>query len=116
MCFNGKALYEATLKPRGVPRVAFSTPEDRAKFAVESINLLQSRCPEALVNGLVRVDIMQNENGQMVVNEFESLEADHPHGFRSINEYTELSHKLTMYYVDILLKFSNEIIIERSLK
>jgi hypothetical protein len=44
-------------------------------FAEESLRQLKAKRPGTITNGLVRVDIMLSDNGNMVVNEFESLEA-----------------------------------------
>lgn len=108
-------MYEATYSRRGEPRHAFFTQSERLKFAEESIAALQKKCPESLVNGLVRVDIMQNDSGEMIVNEFESLEADHAHSDKTIKVYYDFSNQMKMYYVNILCSCTNEIIKERKL-
>ena len=115
MCFNGNALYEATYSKRGEHRRAFLEQADRFKFAEESVAELRKMCPESLVSGLVRVDIMQNNEGQMIVNEFESLEADHPYGDRTSNAYYNLSNKMKMYYVNMLCSFANEVLSKRKI-
>ena len=39
--------------------------------------MLNTRCPETCIDGLVRVDIMlSNDENKIIVNEFESLEAN----------------------------------------
>jgi len=47
----------------------------RMKFAEDAIQMLKAACPEAIVDGLVRVDIFEMSDGRLVVNEFESFEA-----------------------------------------
>jgi hypothetical protein len=55
---------------------AFATVTQLRKFATDALNLLKMRCPRTIFDGgLNRVDIMCLSSGQMVVNEFESLEA-----------------------------------------
>lgn len=113
MCFNGKPLYEAFIaKKKGH---AFFTPTDRHKFAEESIAALLTACPESLVSGLVRVDIMISNDNKMVVNEFESLEANHYHSDNTLKQFCHLNDSLTKYYADMLCTYANEIINERNL-
>lgn len=45
------------------------------RFASDAIELLKNQCPYSILDGLVRVDIMQRNDGSYSVNEFESLEA-----------------------------------------
>jgi hypothetical protein len=46
-------------------------------FAGKAITLLCSRCPHTIADGLSRVDIFTTANGDWVVNQFESLEAQY---------------------------------------
>jgi len=48
---------------------------DLFHFAEFAVDVLARRCRGSQVDGLVRVDIMQTLDGNMIVNEFESLEA-----------------------------------------
>ena len=50
-------------------------PDCLLQFAESAVLTLEQNCPEADLDGTVRVDIMQRSNGLTVVNEFESLEA-----------------------------------------
>lgn len=114
MCINGNAVFEAKYAAKGKPRKTFQNVPDRLKFAEESIVELRKNCPESLLSGLVRVDIMQNDEGQMVVNEFESLEADHEFsGISAKQFYNNFAVKLEKYYVDMLCLFANEVLCER---
>jgi hypothetical protein len=44
-------------------------------FAENAVVQLKLNCPSTITDGLVRVDIFKNANDELVVNEFESLEA-----------------------------------------
>ena len=50
---------------------------DLYKFAEDQLTELKLNCPGAITDGLFRVDVLQNNDGTMVVNEFESLEASY---------------------------------------
>ena len=45
-------------------------------FVQEVVAFFKSNCPYAITEQLFRVDVFQNSNGDLVVNEFESLDAD----------------------------------------
>jgi hypothetical protein len=76
VCWNKCALYIAKTC-RGYGRAFAYKKEDTViAFASYAVNLLSERFPEAVLDGLVRVDIFITAENKMVVNEFESLEAD----------------------------------------
>jgi hypothetical protein len=58
---------------------AFSTQgksrQDILNFATAAVALLRARCPYCLATFFMRVDVMQRDDGQLLVNEFESFEA-----------------------------------------
>lgn len=109
MCFDGVPLYYA--KGKNPPKcLKFGTHEERFNFAREAIQQLRTNCPEALVSGLVRVDIMVDDNGDMVLNEFESLEAGHQSATRNSFNYASLCNKMNNYYYFMLLAFIDEIL------
>jgi hypothetical protein len=58
---------------------AFSTSPhtELIDFCKESLALFKSNCPFAITDGLFRIDVMQMRSGRLVVNEFESLEANY---------------------------------------
>jgi hypothetical protein len=56
---------------------AFSTEPELFAFAEETAKQFALDCPQAIVDGLFRVDIMQTSDGRLIVNEFESFEADY---------------------------------------
>ena len=53
---------------------------------------------------------MESDDHHMVVNEFESLEADHefPNGYEKVY-FQQVSDKLDMYYTNIIYSFANEV-------
>ena len=58
---------------------SFGTEEEIFRFAEEAARCLKERVPGTMIRGMLRVDIMQRRDGQLVVNEFESLEAFYVH-------------------------------------
>jgi len=80
---NNQPLYKAGIitgsqsKSNGGIRRAFSDMDGLLTFAGVALEKFRSAAPYAITDGLFRVDIFQNLSGHMVVNEFESLEADY---------------------------------------
>lgn len=76
---DGKANFFLIHNPEASTSKAFCpTIEDKKKlfaFAEDSLRELKFKQPGTIDCGLVRVDIMINEEGKMIVNEFESFEA-----------------------------------------
>ena len=55
----------------------YASNEELMQFAETAVSMLKTRCPETCIDGLLRVDIMfSNDESKMIVNEFESLEAN----------------------------------------
>jgi hypothetical protein len=81
VCLEGEAKY-VQKKKKGSKPSSFQhvNDEDVLAFATMAINELKRACPRALIDGLTRVDIFQLPDGKLVVNEFESLEADFQNG------------------------------------
>jgi hypothetical protein len=73
VCWNGKALYISERKRAGGAQ--YATDAQLFEFAEHAIDTLHIKCPYAILDGLVRVDIFENQNNRLLVNEFESLEA-----------------------------------------
>ena len=48
---------------------------DVMKFAEMAVLCLSRHCPGSQADGLIRVDVMETKHGNLIVNEFESLEA-----------------------------------------
>ena len=78
---NGKASHvlpqDAGVRVGSKAAKAFSAfpHTDLFRFAEMAVAMLGKRCPGSHAEGLVRVDVMQTAEGNMIVNEFESLEA-----------------------------------------
>ena len=104
--FNRMARYVCILKSQGT---SFSQkPHTRVmNFAMEALQEFASACPNALVDSLMRVDIFQTNAGKLVVNEFESLEADHncPNGE---GDKLEVDDNVRKYYESILRSILDE--------
>ncbi len=54
-----------------------TTRKETFTFAASAVAALVQSCPASICDGLVRVDIFTNASGLLVVNEFESLEAEY---------------------------------------
>lgn len=70
-------------------------------FAGHAARLLHSRCPEAIVDGLFRVDIFITcpfRGSRYIVNEFESADADF--SYCDHVKQTQICDKLSMYWHD----------------
>ena len=74
--FNGEARYISKVSPYS-KGTAFSSKPELMNFAVEALKEFGSACPNALVDSLMRVNVFQTMTEKLVVNELESLEADH---------------------------------------
>ena len=78
---NGKASHllpqsaGVRLGGKGVRGFSAYPHTDLFQFAELAVELLRERCPGSHTEGLMRVDVMQTGDGNMIVNEFESLEA-----------------------------------------
>ena len=59
---------------------------------------LKVLCPDAILDGLVRVDIMNCHDGRLVVNEFESLEAQYSRGCGRSTKEEAISQSLQSYW------------------
>lgn len=94
---DGKAIFH-TVKNNGQSK-AFSDTETLYEFAETSLRILKSKRPGTISDGMVRVDIMQRNDGKMIVNEFEGFEA----GF-GLNGSTDakVMHCLTKFWANKL--------------
>lgn len=79
----GAPIYVASIQGSGNKRStdgtnrSFSNQDGLLEFTKHSLERILSRIPYAITDGLFRVDIFQNIHGQLVVNEFESLDANY---------------------------------------
>ena len=72
----------------------FGDTDSLLDFAGRAIERLRLNAPFTITDGLLRVDIFQDVTGEMVVNEFESLDAN----------YSALTH-LQMATYSFLIKY-----------
>jgi len=61
---------------------------------------------------MIRVDIMQSDSGEMVVNELESLEATHYPTSGKQKEYRELNAGLVEQFFSVLVTCADEVVNE----
>ena len=72
------------------------------------MNALSERVPEANIYGaFVRVDIFRKQNGELVVNEFESLEACRWCPYKSGAIDCQVSEVQKIFWINEILKFLN---------
>jgi len=67
---------------------AFAEEEELLQFAQTALERFRAAAPFAITDGLFRVDIFQTITGKMVVNEFESLDAEYQSTTSGKNEAT----------------------------
>jgi hypothetical protein len=98
---GGKFAWMASIKKSACRSKAFS-PAGHAvlkRWATTALEVFQKSCPESMCEGLVRVDIFQNNTGGFSINEFESFEADVESITREYNLYLSGLHDLRDFYV-----------------
>lgn len=109
VCFNGKALYEASIdncSRVGGTKKGFASKEERFIFAESVISKLKTVCPSAELSSLVRVDIFWCDYlHKMVLNEFESLEARIDANANDLNKQFFLERLLSIYHANRLISF-----------
>ena len=80
---NGEATYIASIstgsnkRSSGGTNKQFGDYDSLLQFANEAVRRFVTNVPFAIIDGLFRVDIFQTQEGRLVVNEFESLEANY---------------------------------------
>ena len=106
---DGKRKYLSVNTKRHPSNRAFSEePHDALfEFAEQAVAVLAQSNPSAIVkDSIVRVDIFRNNLGQMVVNEFESLEAVCYSGDRNgIVKEGHLKSDMAIFFLNILLRY-----------
>jgi len=102
--YNGKALYICK-SVRRIKERAFSNSTEIMRFAETAVAMLKCETTAIDLEGVIRVDIMQGNDGSLIVNEFESLEACiwSPEGCVR-NEAITLSYQAT-FWKNQVLKF-----------
>jgi len=104
--FNREPRYISILR-KSTGQAFSESPHTRLMgFAVDALNEFSSSCPDALLDSLVRVDIFQTKLGKLVVNEVESLEADHYS--RGEVQKVAVDNEIRQYYESILRSVLHE--------
>jgi len=100
--FNCEPRY-VSITPNNSRGKAFSdiTHADLLKYAESALREFSAACPAALVSSLMRVDIFQTKLGKLVVNELESLEADHHCGENGFLK-AQVDDEIRQYYETLL--------------
>jgi len=98
---NGEATYVSAIAS-GSNRISagginkqFADVDTLLQFANEAVSRFVTNIPFAITDGLFRVDIFQTQEGKLVVNEFESLEAN----------YSSKKEALHLKTYDFLIKY-----------
>ena len=105
---NGRASHVIPQCANGVtcPGKAFkfaTKTTDLFHFAETAVRCLSKRCPASIDAGLIRVDIMETFSGNLIVNEFESLEAVfEPSGHECGEVGARLREFLLTYWVTVV--------------
>jgi hypothetical protein len=113
-CWNGDAPFIARRNRGGVQSRSFvdTTDEDVLVFATNAIARLKHSDPNSILNGLARVDIFQLPNKKLVVNEFESLEAEYEQKKAVVTGgapcAATVNSALKLYWLDIVTACVNE--------
>ena len=81
---------------------ATASHEALFRFAEAAVKSLSQRSPGTIVDGLVRVDIMETDKGNWVVNEFESLEAIYEPPSRDACIVASVNSFLINYWCQVL--------------
>ena len=91
---NNTAVYKAGISTgsnnrskNGINK-AFAEEEELLQFAQTALERFRAAAPFAITDGLFRVDIFQTITGKLVVNEFESLDAEYQSTTSGKNEAT----------------------------
>lgn len=78
ICINGEAQYVSNIKRSTGTSFSSHPHEALFQFAEDAIlRAKNSGCPGLIINGILRVDIFQNQRGDFIVNELESLDAEY---------------------------------------
>lgn len=104
--FNGRRQYLAHNCARIGTSFSDYPHHDIFDFAELAVNTLAAEVPAAILDSLVRVDIFRRQNGSLVVNEFESFEADHYTASRYNSDLQFiLDSQIDLIYKQLLCKY-----------
>ena len=99
--FNGEPCYIADKSINPTQSGSkFADSQQLLAFAAHAVRLLKSRDRLFLCDGLVRVDLFCNSSMQLVVNEFESLEANYTKS--PFERQAKVTEQLAQYWEDVL--------------
>jgi hypothetical protein len=103
--FNHKALYISG-SPTQTLGHSFSKEnlDSILTFSENALRACKTYCPYMITDGLIRIDIFENQKNLMIVNEIESIEAKYPHATK-IEITGNLESKLQLYWTDKLDKY-----------
>lgn len=88
------------------------------QFAEEVMQYIKTFVPEIISQGIIRVDIMEDNEGGLFVNELESLAANltpqHYYYSCDLHRYAEVKVSMSKLYADILVQQAFRIIGHRA--
>ncbi len=106
VCFNGEVQYIASINRLRVGTLFSYAPHiELFRFVKEAIRLLKHSHMGAIVDGIVRVDVMQNVKGEFKVNEFETFEANITHATSKL--MFDINQKIVEYWLSKLISILN---------
>lgn len=77
------------------------------EFAARALAEFTQLCPFAMTDSMMRVDVFQTKSGNFVVNELESLEADHYSSYSNLKK-DAIDNQIRMYYEAVLKDLIDE--------
>jgi hypothetical protein len=111
--FNQEVQYIAynskNAKSKGTFAFSAQPHTELIAFVHQVVQDLKLSCPSFIYDGLVRVDVFQNQYGEMVVNELESLEADYHASNNNRGNVAQhaVTEKLTNYWSEQIEYYTN---------
>jgi hypothetical protein len=96
---NCKAITRFTKNKSGK---SFLSKYELFEFAENAMKRLKCKIPSVIADGLTRVDIMVTDDGRIIVNEFESLEATYYSNSVNTNEELITERFLKLYWINKL--------------
>mmetsp|Transcript_12932 Transcript_12932/g.17625 ORF Transcript_12932/g.17625 Transcript_12932/m.17625 type:complete len:383 (-) Transcript_12932:1967-3115(-) len=98
--WNGNSQYICKFTQPSKISSKLHSDEDQMEFAMNAWKTMVDRsCGAFLCDGIVRVDLFCTERGNLVVNEFESLDASF---FGTMDQESQTANFLQAYYVNML--------------
>jgi hypothetical protein len=105
VCIGGVPSYICAVAANHATGPVFATPREIIAFAQKAIDKARIKLPHLLYQGLFRVDVMCRQKGRkLIVNEFESLEANYGATGNLENTEQKVREYLEMYWEDRLIE------------